>query len=112
MKTMGWFASRALLSIFVLSGVGSVSPSYGADKVVICHATSSASNPFVINEVAASAVPAHIRHGDVYPTAGVCPGGLEGGPTAATPEPITMLLFGAGLAGVGYVARRRKQGRD
>jgi hypothetical protein len=35
------------------------------------------------------------------------PGG--GGDTTPTPEPVTMLLFGAGLAGVGYARRRFKK---
>jgi len=45
---------------------------------------------------------------DIFdPPGGVCP---DGGVTpTATPEPISMLLFGAGLAGVGYYARRRMQ---
>jgi hypothetical protein len=33
---------------------------------------------------------------------------FSGGVTAV-PEPITMLLFGAGLAGVGYAAKRRRE---
>ncbi len=37
-------------------------------------------------------------------------GGNKGASTTPTPEPITMLLFGTGLAGVGYV--RRRFGKD
>ncbi len=35
----------------------------------------------------------------------------QGGPNAV-PEPVTVLLFGAGLAGVGYVVRRRKNAAE
>ncbi len=83
----------------------------GQEMVTLCHATASATNPFVIETVAAPSVPAHLAGGDQYPRDGVCPGGVDGGPTAPTPEPLTMLLFGAGLAGVGYAARRRRRGR-
>ena len=77
-------------------------------KVTLCHATSSAGNPFVLENINSNALGAHLAHGDVYPNSGLCPGGIDGGPVA-TPEPVTMLLFGVGLAGIGYVARRRRQ---
>ena len=48
---------------------------------------------------------AHSR--DHPPVNGSCD--LTGGTGDPVPEPITMLLFGAGLAGVGYAAKRRKR---
>jgi hypothetical protein len=36
----------------------------------------------------------------------------DGGGTEPVPEPITMALFGAGLAGVGYARRRFKKGEN
>ena len=35
--------------------------------------------------------------------------GNSGGPITTTPEPLTMALLGAGLAGIGLAARRRKE---
>ena len=45
---------------------------------------------------------AHAMHGDQPAVNGQC----GTAPPTGVPEPITMLLFGAGLAGVGYAKRR------
>jgi ABC-type sugar transport system substrate-binding protein len=55
-------------------------------KVTFCHATTSASNPYVMIKTANVAfLKAHMKHGDVLPTDGACPttvggGGGDGGP--------------------------------
>ena len=103
-KNLGQIFAGAALALTLAT----VSEAQDTRKITLCHATGSASNPFVLEEIAVRAASVHLEKGDVYPSGGTCPGGVEGAPTA-TPEPITMLLFGAGLAGVGYVARRRKQ---
>ena len=68
----------------------------------LCHATGSPSNPFVLISPGDPSYNTHFGHGDMPAVNGVCG---EGTPSVI-PEPITMLLFGAGLAGVGYAKRR------
>jgi hypothetical protein len=111
-------------------------------KIAICHATGSATNPFVSIIVSDNGV-AHRNHSaDIIPApASGCPGATAtpaptpagggtptptpipttggggtteptpptgGGPIPMpTPEPVTLLLFGAGLAGIGFVKRYR-----
>ena len=89
-------------------GLAAVSFAFGQASVTFCHATGSSSNPYETITTANEAVlAAHQGHpGDIIPApAGGCP--TDGGTTpTSVPEPITMLLFGAGLAGVGYAKRR------
>ncbi len=101
----------SLAGLLVLSAAVTIQ----AQRITICH--NNGNGTFVEITINANAVsPAHDQRenghpfADIIPApAGGCPGGDVGGGPAATPEPITMLLFGAGLAGVGYAARRRKR---
>lgn len=58
-------------------------------RVEVCHRTGSARNPYVRIQISGNALPAHLRHGDIYPVpASGCPG--PGTPTpvmSTTPEP-------------------------
>lgn len=81
--------STLVLAVCAVLGIGVATAQAGRDhKVQICHATASATNPYVLITVDEHALAGHFRadgptapgHGqnnypDVYPVEGVCPGG-------------------------------------
>jgi hypothetical protein len=69
----------ALVVAFMLYG----NASGNNDKITICHATGSASNPYVEITIDSNALPAHIKHGDIYPVP------ANGCPTAQIPTVFT-----------------------
>jgi hypothetical protein len=91
-------------------------PNSTAAKVTVCHVEGSgADTRYVLKEIEDNALKAHLGHGDIYPVPVTgCPFGAAGDPeptpgAGGTPEPITILLFGSGLAATGFVARRSRR---
>jgi ABC-type sugar transport system substrate-binding protein len=56
-----------LFSVLFVAGVIFASKSSASDKVTICHATGSETNPFVEITVSLNALKGHEQHGDVIP---------------------------------------------
>ena len=118
MKDIRYFiAAVFVLSLTITAGTALGQPPNGTP---LCHATSSASNPYNYLVLPPAALSTHLdsngsplagHEQDFFPTDGDCdrsndPGGPGTPPPTAVPEPITMLLFGTGLAGLGYASRR------
>ncbi len=91
----------SLLSVALVLGLAAASYVVAQTNPPLCH-TNQGTKGFSIVYPDNSAYDAHAKHGDQPAVDGQC--GIE--PPTAVPEPVTMLLFGAGLAGVGYAKRR------
>ncbi len=83
------------------------------EAISVCHATGSKENPYETMMVKDNGV-AHRNHpADIIPEPiNGCPGPSGGGSPEPVPEPLTILLFGSGIAAVGHVARRLKKRRQ
>ena len=113
----------ACVALLVL---GLALPAFAGDgRVAICHATSAADGHYNYLELPPNPLDAHFdefgnplngHERDFFPEDTDCdrtnddPGGDPPGP-GPVPEPITVLLFGAGVAGVGYASRRFRRNK-
>jgi hypothetical protein len=120
-------AALAIVALSMVGGLVNKTLAGPPDAVAICHATSAADGHYNYLELPPEPLSAHFdEHGtpkaghekDFFPVDGDCdksndPGGSgddPGGP-GGTPEPITILLFGAGVAGVGYASRKLRRNK-
>jgi len=129
MKNSIRYIEAAVVAVAFLAGAYAVSANPAKGHTAICHATSSEKNPYIYLVLPPAALGGHLdKNGtslagheqDYFPADSDCdrsndPSGVPEDPPAATPEPLTILLFGAGLTGVGYVSRRylrKRSGED
>ena len=117
-----------VMAIFALAMLFCLAAPTFADRpgrTAICHATRSSANPFNYLSLPGEPLSAHFdefgsplagHETDFFPADNDCDtsndpgGGGDPGP-GAVPEPVTILLFGAGVAGVGYASRRVRRNR-
>lgn len=101
-----------LFTALFLSGMGAAfAEMRPGDVISLCHREAT-KPPYTIQTVTIDENGRHGHEGsshggDVIPApAAGCPNDASGTSTTGTPEPVTMLLLGAGLVGVGYITRR------
>jgi Ca2+-binding RTX toxin-like protein len=88
----------AVAGLMFTGTVGGAVAAQPADKVTLCHATGSATNPYVEITVSENAAAAHQRHGDfVLPEGAECPGSTPPAPGPGDPGPFVACVVGPGV---------------